>query len=179
MTVAAMNGVELNTHELAWAAGFFDGEGSTYFTGYERGSNRYTRGYKLGLSISQKEYEPIKRFSNIIGYGEPKLERNGKGYIYKILVGRFEHVQYIMCKLWKYLSYIKKEQYKNAVKQYLAICWKPKFDNISISKREYDKIRRCYGSYVMMVKIKAYENTKNYNKNETIFVNPFTESKSI
>lgn len=51
--------------ELAWAAGFFDGEGCTYLShGGAGGRKRYPR-----LSIGQNHREPLDRFAAAVGGG--------------------------------------------------------------------------------------------------------------
>lgn len=45
----------MNTHELAWAAGFFDGEGTITCQWFNH--NKYVR-----IQIYQKDIRPLKRF---------------------------------------------------------------------------------------------------------------------
>jgi len=52
----------MNTHELAWAAGFFDGEG--YIGNAYAGRNRYLN---LALQIGQKDRQVLDRFRQAVG----------------------------------------------------------------------------------------------------------------
>lgn len=63
----------VNTHELAWAAGFFDGEGSTH-------SNQPS----LQLTVGQVNLDNLHRFMAAIGatsgLGKPKTYQNRKPF---------------------------------------------------------------------------------------------------
>ncbi len=99
--------MKFDTHELAWAAGFFDGEGSTSYTS-TRGLTRIN--YYPRLHISQKNETTLLRFQQAIGgFGKisAKLPRPG---MYQWQLDRFEHVQAVIGLLWKYLSQQKKDQ---------------------------------------------------------------------
>jgi len=58
----------MNREELAWAAGFFDGEGSTYV---HRSSPHAPkkRTPKVRLSIGQNDPEVLLRFRDAVGHG--------------------------------------------------------------------------------------------------------------
>jgi hypothetical protein len=102
---------KIDTHELAWAAGFFDGEGSVGF---------YTKG-RLGvgvirITISQKNKLNLKRFrKSVLGVGKI-YDCIG---IYKYTANKFEETQSVMSMIWKYLGSIKREQYANATREYI------------------------------------------------------------
>jgi hypothetical protein len=145
----------MNTHELAWCAGFFDGEGSTFT---QLHLNKNHTGVQITFDVSQINPLLLYRFNEAIG-GYGGLHRS------QLRISNFEHVQYTMCLLWRWLGSIKKEQYKNATKKYLSICWKPKFDRLSVYRRNYNR----YGSKAM--KDKAIWN-KISPSNES-FINPF------
>lgn len=63
--------------EQAWAAGFFDGEGS--FVLSRTGGQRRPRDHRLVLAVAQKDRRPLERFRAAVG-GGGHLSRNGKGY---------------------------------------------------------------------------------------------------
>lgn len=128
--------MNLDTHELAWAAGFFDGEGSTH---------RRIDGSVI-LSIDQKGNIPLIRFKNAIG------NKGGISYhsgfrrdigetqaMYKLSVGNFQDVQFVMALLWKYLCPIKRQQYKRHVIEHLKSCKKNNLlkTNKAINQRYY------------------------------------------
>ena len=82
--------------ELAWAAGFFEGEG-TYDCHRSRGLS-FPR-----MTISQNDREPLDHFAAAVGlpcsiYWWEKRE------IYSLAITRFEHVQAVVCYLWPWLS---------------------------------------------------------------------------
>lgn len=54
--------------ELAWAAGFYDGEGSTSVATVKQSSGKTYRYIKM--SVSQNEREPLERFMAAVGEGK-------------------------------------------------------------------------------------------------------------
>lgn len=101
----------LDTHELAWAAGFFDGEGSVFYRGRKR--------RELALTVAQADRRPLDRFAAAVGVGAvrgPYKQRykNGKPY-YVFSVSAHTRVQAIIALLWKFLSEPKREQARAAL----------------------------------------------------------------
>jgi hypothetical protein len=102
-----------DTHELAWAAGFYDGEGC--LTSCER-KDRDDPGFvRLKLSVKQVRREPLERFkAAVLGLGRVSGPYNhssvGGRPILVFEAHKFEHIQAIVALLWKYLSEPKKEQ---------------------------------------------------------------------
>lgn len=94
----------LNEVELAWAAGFFDGEGSTSLA----------EGRKPKLTIAQKYPECLERFRLAVGTGSihgPYYPPSNDGHqIYRFQIQRGQDVLDVLHKLWPYLSVHKKEQ---------------------------------------------------------------------
>lgn len=91
--------------ELAWAAGFFDGEGC---------SKHY-----MTLSVGQKDRRPLDRFAAAVGYGNvtgPYLHGHKKNgdpiYCHHWEVSGQKAVA-VLRKLWPYLSEPKREQIKS------------------------------------------------------------------
>lgn len=89
-----------NEIELSWAAGFFDGEGSTICNG------------SIRMSVAQVEKEPLYRFFTAVSIGAIRGP-------YKYSTNRQPHYQWnasgsdvikTLEKLWPYLSSIKKQQ---------------------------------------------------------------------
>ena len=93
-----------NTHELAWAAGFFDGEGCTTFPLKSKDGRCYPV-----LIVGQKDLRPLFRFQKALGNIGTiyKPMRNG---ISQWRCANFEAVQHVICCLWKFLSEPKREQ---------------------------------------------------------------------
>lgn len=106
--------------ERAWAAGFFDGEGTT--------SNEFTRSYPtIKLVVVQVERELLERFNDAIGqlgtlYGP--YPRGDNQPISHVVVTGFERTQMTLALLWPYLSAPKKVQATKAM-QYFTSRWKP------------------------------------------------------
>lgn len=95
--------------ELAWAAGFFDGEGSTTIQGTPRSPC-------LTVKLSQVDPRPIRRFFAAIGElghlngpYEQKAER-GQPYYWWAANGRYAEA--VIGLLWPFLSEPKREQWR-------------------------------------------------------------------
>jgi hypothetical protein len=105
--------VKINREELAWAAGFFDGEGSTLVV-------RPKLKEYLVLSVGQIDPKPLERFQKAvlnIGqiYGPYTRKRPNHQPSYYFKAFRFEYIQAIIAMLWCFLSPAKKNQYKEAL----------------------------------------------------------------
>lgn len=110
--------------ELAWAAGFFDGEGSVYVRHTQRHKGGTTgRVYPLTtveVSLSQVRVEPLKRFLEAVQIGTlrgPYQHRKitHAPYFRWQTAGR-PSVHKVLSLLWPYLSLPKREQFQK--------CWK-------------------------------------------------------
>ena len=104
--------MEPNREELAWAAGFFDGEGNI------RCSN--PRGKTPAISIAQIDPQVLHRFNKatlslarIYGPYKPKTINSHPYWVY----GLHSHarVQAIVAMLWEFLSPVKRAQAKKAL----------------------------------------------------------------
>ena len=101
--------ININREELAWAAGFFDGEGTTGTYG--------SRVAQLNLSLPQKNRAPLDRF---------RIAINDLGSIYQTSTtgmwqwrsNSFEHGQAVLAMLWPFLCDIKKAQAAAALIKY-------------------------------------------------------------
>lgn len=100
--------LQINREELAWAAGFFDGEGC--FGIDKRFSAPYVR-------VSQKDRRALDRFVEVTGLGRVYF-RNGNGkyrgdtHIHWIAISGFEQTQALGAMLWQWLSPVKRDQFK-------------------------------------------------------------------
>lgn len=102
---------EINTTELAWAAGFFDGEGCVCFSksSYYNLAGKKLR-HRIQMSVGQKNnIFPVKRFHTAIGFGN--VSRPDIHFQVKWYVSTFEEVQAAIAMLWKFLCPRKKQQY--------------------------------------------------------------------
>lgn len=105
--------------ELAWAAGFFDGEGSLYL-------NHSRPGYAyLRLTVDQSDIRPILRFccavKNGIIYGPYQYTGQTKPF-YRVHVGKTKQVFQVIGCLWGYLSEPKREQVTRIIAEYRTLC---------------------------------------------------------
>lgn len=89
--------------DYAWAAGLFDGEGSTSVLKAQRDKYAYVR-----VSIPQKYPEVLNKFLTIIGVG--KIYKSKTREMYSLDIYRKDDVKKCLDLLWPYLSDIKKKQ---------------------------------------------------------------------
>src|SRR6266540_1233355 len=97
----------MDYHELAWAAGLFDGEGSTIVTGR----------CSFVVTVAQNEPFVLERFRRAVSRGKvfgPYLSGGRIQWAYR--VARFEQAQYVLCLLWRWLSPAKREQATRALR---------------------------------------------------------------
>ncbi len=106
--------------ELAWAAGFADGEGSFFSC-----NNGKTAGRQPVFSISQVDQRALIRFYNAVGFGSvtdpyqpPSRAKGNSRPICRYRVSGFNRVQAIMALLWTWLGPVKREQAKSILTQY-------------------------------------------------------------
>lgn len=105
----------MNREELAWAAGLFDGEGHVRTTFVQ---NKYP---VLRVEIAQKDRRVLDRFHKAVGcLGKIYMinRKAPKNPYFNLHTGKFEHAQAIIALLWTWLSPIKREQAKNAIKAF-------------------------------------------------------------
>ena len=102
--------------ELAWAAGFFDGEGSTVCQSIKDG--RYLR-----VGLPQKEREPLDRFQRAVGGGSVNGPYRGV-YNYSACG---QKALAVLGQLWPYLCTTKRVQALTAAKTLtpLRTCHQP------------------------------------------------------
>lgn len=112
----------MNREELAWAAGFFDGEGST---GFRR---QHKRAGQMRLSISQVDRRSLDRFraavgeiGSVLGPYHKRYGANGVRSIYDFSTASFEKVQAIVALLWTWLGAAKREQAREVLLAFRAI----------------------------------------------------------
>jgi hypothetical protein len=116
-----------NETELAWAAGFFDGEGCTTIIKRKKEAHHNERWY-ICVSVGQSEPTTLQRFCDAVGVGSvqgpwertPSTKKDGSpsprkpNWEFRVVTSK---AQEAMDKLWPYLSNIKREQYRRKVQE--------------------------------------------------------------
>lgn len=104
--------------ELAWAAGFFDGEGYTGCLSTSKAKYQHLR-----MTIGQTSRTPLVRFHRAIG----NLGRltgpticPGRKPIWTLNINGYEYVQAVVARLWPWLCRPKRLQATTALGAYLA-----------------------------------------------------------
>jgi len=108
-----------HTHELAWAAGFFDGEGYVGSTLRFNGTKRYRR---IDVQITQIDAEVLERFRDAVGVGKvygPYHSKRRINPMWKYGVGSVHDVMHVLDLLRPYLCSIKTKQAEEAVRTFL------------------------------------------------------------
>lgn len=90
--------------EIAWAAGFFDGEGTTSILSAKRDKWEYVR-----MGVSQKEIGPLEKFQQAVN-GLGRIYKVNTRQIYSWNVYKKEDVIEVLNILWPYLYETKKKQ---------------------------------------------------------------------
>lgn len=101
--IALSNESTINTHELAWAAGFFDGEGCVS-----------TDQGKPKLTIQQNDPRVLERFKKAVGelgkvYG-PYQSRTPLKQVWQWRACKRAEVELGVFRLWPFLSPVKRKQ---------------------------------------------------------------------
>ncbi len=102
--------------DLAWAAGFFDGEGNVGFY-------RNRRWGHLRLSVAQTDETILRRFNAAVGglgrlSGPSQPTGLGKKVFWTLTFYGYEYVQAVVALLWTWLSAPKRAQAKTALGAY-------------------------------------------------------------
>lgn len=109
----------LDREQLAWAAGFVDGEGSFYT------SSQANRPLRPRFEIGQVNPALLKRLKKVLGFGakvngpyDNKKHPDAKAspvYVYSI--SGYEEVQALFALLWTWLGPVKRQQAKSALER--------------------------------------------------------------
>lgn len=98
----------LTRENLAWLAGFFDGEGHVSAI---RRRDRAADRYAIRLSIDQVSPELLERCAEITGFGKiDRREEAKRRTIHVWRVSTFENVQAFIAMVWPWLSSKRREQ---------------------------------------------------------------------
>ena len=108
-----------NREELAWAAGLFDGEGSSFIT-FTRRRPWNRKCLVRSLSMKQNHISVLKRFYKAIGglgsINGPYKYKYHKHAVYEWATRKFEDVQAVIAMLWFKLDKIKRAQAKRMLR---------------------------------------------------------------
>lgn len=129
-----------NALELAWAAGFFDGEGSTCITRHQP-KNQHATATVILVSVKQTDREPLERFRAAvggIGVINGPYERNGNKPYWTYKSSGYARVQAIVAALWRFLSTPKREQARCALTEMKANFKRPGAPTLEFCKRGHD-----------------------------------------
>lgn len=119
--------------ELAWAGGFFSGEGSTYWHSYANHGNGREYGTPSMEVTQTRSSETLVRFNKACGellklYGPYNNRAHTKADYYQLSVRGFEPVQAIVAMLWPWLSTAKREQALRILSKAHAYAASPKME---------------------------------------------------
>jgi hypothetical protein len=109
--------MEYSDTELAWAAGFFDGEGCTYLSS-KTAKNKYTH---ISISQTEKGLECLYRFQKALGgvgyFHERKINNPNWSRSFFLYIQKQSEVEKVLKLLWPWLSEMKKSQAQKALSQ--------------------------------------------------------------
>ena len=103
--------MKIHREKLAWAAGFFEGEGCFH---RNKGSSKNSSPDYGTLQIAQVNPEPLDKFRAVFPFLYPARPQ-GKNQIWALRSGKFEHVQAVVAALWPWLSTKRRQQAKLAL----------------------------------------------------------------
>lgn len=104
--------------DLAWAAGFWDGEGCVSLT-YRQFSETTPKIPRMVVQVSQIDTRVLERFQRIVGYGnilgpyKPKTKNSSPYWVWRVEGGL--HLQAIRDMLYPYLDEVKLNQMDEAL----------------------------------------------------------------
>jgi len=111
----------VNREDLAWLAGFFDGEGCVSVSQRDRKQGSYSA---LRLQITQCDRAPLDKTKSILGFGNvngpypsfshhKSATRKAGKLKWSYNTSGFERVQATIAMMWPWLGEQKKRQYMN------------------------------------------------------------------
>lgn len=99
--------------ELAWAAGFFDGEGSTYFQIRTQQKGRQRQYGYLAAAVHQTHREVLDRFQEAVGLGivyGPYKQKKAQWNDFWRYIAHGDEADAVLKLLWPYLGSVKRDQ---------------------------------------------------------------------
>lgn len=123
----------LDREDLAWAAGFFDGEGNIRFnTRKNKNATNPKRLYGTPqISLAQVHKAALKRFQRAVHglgniYGPYTHGKQKKNPYWLFNTSSFEQAQAIVAMLWPWLGPVKRAQAKDALRQAKKYAQRPR-----------------------------------------------------
>ena len=119
--------IAFNREELAWAAGFADGEAHFGIVTHHKYNSKHAH-----LVICQTEDGPLQRFQDALGLGiiygpyQPKVKKGNQRPYKQLHISKFESLQQAVCLLWPWLSRPKRNQAKAMLQSYLTHIRQPR-----------------------------------------------------
>lgn len=113
--------MRIDREELAWAAGFLDGEGC--FTGAYRTVTKDTRTFYPLLTVSQVHRPSLRRLQRVFHAGsiiKRPAQQVGWSDQWLYQVNGFEKVQAITAMVWIWLGRVKREQAARCLQLHLS-----------------------------------------------------------
>lgn len=118
----AVPGWRHDREQLAWAAGFFDGEGYTGFSKRRNGDGTARTWRRIDLQVNQTSREVLDRFRLAVGMGRVNGPYNyvgsNKSDHWQFAASGFHQVQAVIARLWPFLTSTKRDQARNALLAY-------------------------------------------------------------
>jgi hypothetical protein len=119
--------MKIKRENCAWAAGFFDGEGSVSFVRYlsKASSGNVYQKYRLGMQAAQLDRELLDRLCQLTGLGvvcgtyDTTAGGFGKYRHYRWCVSSFEEIQAAIAMFWPWLSEKRRREVCLAVNSYV------------------------------------------------------------
>jgi hypothetical protein len=102
--------VDIDREALAWAAGFFEGEGTVW--------HRKDGAVSMQVAINNTDLERLRLFRDIVGVGVIRPRPGSAVSVKPQWVWRVvnqEHVQYVAAILWGWLSPRRRQQFHGAL----------------------------------------------------------------
>lgn len=120
-----MTALLLDREELAWAAGFFDGEGYVGIVAHNVQRRKGISNYKrVTLTIVQTDRRVLDRFATILptrlSVRGPYNLKGNRNPTWQLAGNGLSTVQQVLCLLWTWLSPVKRLQFAEVVKQFCA-----------------------------------------------------------
>jgi hypothetical protein len=107
-----------DTHELAWAAGFFDGEGSVRAKWMPRRKPTHNPTRGIHAIVGQRDRHVLDRFQAAVGFGKvygPYFTQTRDGApMYRWETGSRDNVNAVALLLWRWLSPVKQQQFEDS-----------------------------------------------------------------
>lgn len=92
------------TTEIAWAAGFFDGEGCTY-----KNNKRPAGSFQPAIGVGQMDREVLERLQRALG-GLGRIVRHGNPGMWALRITNIRDCWLAHKAMWPFLSSIKRQQ---------------------------------------------------------------------